>query len=144
GKQYVKAVNAALAKGGTAPLGVADESAAETSLMNGLLAQADAITAGEDGSNAADRTLRGALLAALAAETSADFLAWPQDRKQADQAKLDAALGASTDLLDVAVGKALDTAAAAGVTYSGPDANGITDAEATFVNDFVDLTENGE
>jgi len=143
-KQYLAAVDAALKKGGTAPLGAADESAAETSLVSGLQMQVDTLTAGEDANNPADRKLRGALIAALAAETSADFQAWAQDAKQPDSAKLDAALAKSSVKLTAAVGKAISAATTKGVTYGGPDATGISDAETDFVNTFVDLTLNGE
>ena len=143
GIKFVAAVTKALKKGGSAPLGESDKQAATDYLMTGLVAQADALTAGVDENDPADRALRGKLLKALAAECGADFLAHATDAKKPDADKLAAKLAKSRATLAKVVGKALDKAATQGVVYAGPEAAAISDALTDFVDGFVLMTETG-
>jgi len=143
GIKFVAAVNKALEKGGTAPLGASDKEAATEFLVMGVEQQSDALTKGVDTANPDDRVLRSKLLKAVAAESKSDFTAHAKDAKKPDQDKLADKLAKSRAVLAKAVGKALDKAEAKGVVYDGPAADAISDALTTFVDGFVELTKNG-
>jgi hypothetical protein len=143
GIKFVAAVNKALKKGGSAPLDAGDKQAATDYLMQGLTAQADAITKGTDTASKDDRALRGKILKALAAECSADFLAHSKDAKKPDADKLADKLAKSRATLAKLVGKALDQAAKQGVVYEGPGADQLSDDLTTFIDGFVELTQTG-
>ncbi len=141
GLKFLKAVDKALEKGGTAPLPASGKDAATDFLMTGFLVQADALTAGGNPDDPADRALRAKLLKAAAAQLGADFGAYAKHAKKPDADKLAKALAKSRATLAKTFGKALDAAEKAGVTYAGPMATQVSDALLALVQGFDDMTK---
>src|SRR5690349_11644407 len=144
GTQFVAAINKALKKGGTAPLGESSKADATALLMDGLQTQADAITADEDSADAIDRAMRGAILKALAAECRADFLAHAKDVVVPDINKLNAKVEKNREKFITRANAAMDKALKKNVFYFGPSADTIANDLKPFINTFVDLTGTGE
>jgi hypothetical protein len=141
--QFVAAINKALKKGGSAPLGESSKAGATKYLMAGLQTQSNAITADEDSSNAIDRAMRGAILRALAAECKADFIAHSKDVVLPDINKLNAKIEKDRETFIGKANAAMDKALKKGTTYFGPSAEAIANDLKPFVNAFVDLTGTG-
>ena len=143
GVQFLAAINKALKKGGTAPLGESDKQDATDYLMDGLQTQSDAITADGDTSNPIDRVMRGKILKALAAKCRADFVAHAKDVLKPDQSKLNFKLTKSRGKFVLKANAAMDAALKKGTTYFGPSADAIANDLDAYVQGFTDLTGTG-
>jgi hypothetical protein len=141
--QFVAAINKALKKGGSAPLGESSKQDATDYLMDGLNTQTNAITADEDSTDATDRAIRGTILKALAAECRSDFNAHAKDVKKPDINKLNFKLEKSREKFVGKVNALLDKAFKKGYVFFGPSPEAIANDLKPYIDAFVDLTGTG-
>jgi len=141
GAQFVKAVEKALQKGGSAPLPASALDEVSTGLRAGFDTLADTLLAGVVVDDKDDRVLRGKLLSAAAKQLGAEFAAHAKHAKKPVLEKLEAKLASSRAALLKAAQKALDAAAAKGVAYGGPSPDELADAVSALVDEFVALTQ---
>lgn len=141
GEKFVEAVDKALKKGGTAPLPASGKDQATEMLMQGLLAQFDAIVAGAPGDDPAARALRAKLVKAAGALAGSNFAAYANYAKKPDGEKLDKALDKARATFVKAFEKAVEAANKKGVAYTRPGSSEVAGALLALAQAFDELTK---